>query len=162
MLSNNETTSNNKQSDVNPPQHIFTNTTSSSIMIQDLQSNLNRLDEEESNLLLLKSQLVKIKKITDEKNKKDEMIHILSKRISSLEYEKDIQTKNNHELNNIFTERIETLESLIVEKDLCLLQIEQQMMTSDTKYDTLKKEYDHIVEMNKKETERLRILYRMI
>ena len=133
-------------------QPIFTNI--SSFMIQDLQLNLNRLDEEETNLLLLKSQLVKIKKITDEKNKKDEMINILSKRISILEYEKDIQAKNNHELNSIITERIETLEALIVEKDLCLLQVEQQMMASDTKYDSLKKEYDSLVESNRKEIER--------
>ena len=108
----------------------------SSRLVEEIQQGLRTLDEEEDNLMMLRGQLTKVKKFREEQARKDEIIHTLQNRISSLEYEQEFARKQNVELTEIMTERIATLERSIAERDetekeFAAYQVQAEMIAMD-------------------------------
>lgn len=79
---------------------------------------LKAVDEEEQQLLHLRTQLAKIKKIREEQVKKDSLIIQLEEKIAVLEHEKVTGQRQNTELHEIMSDRIATLESHLQEKEV--------------------------------------------
>lgn len=81
------------------------------------QKNLSSLNDEEDHLLHLRHQLHKVKKIREDQLRKDQYIAALKERIAVLENERQVYGKQNGELQDIMSERINALERLVVEKE---------------------------------------------
>ncbi len=85
--------------------------------LEKIRAGLKVVGEEEQQLLALRHQLNKVKRIREEQIKKDDEIKKLQERIHLLEYEKSTALRQNSELHLIMTERIETLERHLLEKE---------------------------------------------
>jgi predicted nucleic acid-binding Zn-ribbon protein len=85
--------------------------------IEKIRVGLKVVGEEEQQLLALRHQLNKIKRIREEQTKKDEQINKLQEQINLLEYEKATALRQNTELHQIMLERIDTLERHLLEKE---------------------------------------------
>lgn len=84
---------------------------------EKIRVGLKVVGEEEQQLLALRHQLNKIKRIREEQSKKDEQIKKLQEQISLLEYEKATALRQNTEMQQIMAERIDTLEGHLLEKE---------------------------------------------
>ncbi len=89
-----------------------------------MENNLSALNDEERNLLHLRQQLQKIKRVREEQAKKDQYISSLKERISVLETERGLERQHCNELHGIMSDRIVALERYLCEKET----IEQQYM----------------------------------
>lgn len=85
--------------------------------LEKIRAGLKIVGEEEQQLLALRHQLNKVKRIREEQVKKDEQIQKLQEHINLLEYEKATALRQNSELHQIMSERIETLERHLLEKE---------------------------------------------
>ena len=85
--------------------------------IEDLRLGLQYLDNEEENLIILKSHLSKIKKIREEQIRKDSIVEVLQERVAVLEKELLTATRQSAEIQEILTERISFLETSLKGKD---------------------------------------------
>lgn len=85
--------------------------------LEKIRAGLKIVGEEEQQLLALRHQLNKVKRIREEQVKKDEQIQKLQEHINLLEYEKATALRQNSELHQIMSERIETLERHLIEKE---------------------------------------------
>lgn len=90
---------------------------SSRTSVEKIRTGLKVVGEEEQQLLSLRQQLTKIKRIREEQLKKDETIAKLQETITVLEYEKATALRQNTELQEIMSERIHTLERYLQEKE---------------------------------------------
>lgn len=86
-------------------------------MFEDVRVGLQSLDDEEENLIILKSHLAKIKKIREEQIRKDEIITTLKERIAVLENEKVTSNRQSFEIEEILSERISVLEKSLRDKN---------------------------------------------
>jgi hypothetical protein len=84
---------------------------------EKIRVGLKVVGEEEQQLLALRHQLNKIKRIREEQSKKDEQIKKLQEQINLLEYEKATALRQNTEMQQIMAERIDTLEGHLLEKE---------------------------------------------
>ncbi len=117
-------------------------------MIEDVRIGLQSLDDEEENLIILKSHLAKIKKIRDEQIRKDGLIATLKERIAVLENEQVVCNRQSSEMEDILTERISTLENSLrdrneleinyveLQKHVEVLMIQKDRMQSDLDVET--------------------------
>lgn len=94
---------------------MFTSTKSA---IDGLRSGLQSITDEEQELLLLRHQLSKIKKIREEQQKKDALIVALNERVAILEHAAANSSRQSSEVQEIMNERILTLERYAAEKDV--------------------------------------------
>lgn len=120
-----------------------TNTTK---LLEEIQNDMERLTEEENNLLVLKAQIIKIKKIQDEKNKKDELIEVLTKRLSALEHDVEHQHRTNKELCDIMTDRIYELEKTLLQKDHVIEDLELKIVNLEVQCEIVAKDRDGLNE----------------
>jgi hypothetical protein len=120
-----------------------TNTTK---LLEEIQYDMERLTEEENNLLVLKAQIIKIKKIQDEKNKKDELIEVLTKRLSALEHDLEHQHRTNKELCDIMTDRIYELEKTLLQKDHVVEDLELKIINLEVQCEIIAKDRDSLNE----------------
>ena len=120
-----------------------TNTTK---LLEEIQYDMDRLTEEENNLLVLKAQIIKIKKIQDEKNKKDELIEVLTKRLSALEHDLEHQHRTNKELCDIMTDRIYELEKTLLQKDHVVEDLELKIINLEVQCEIIAKDRDSLNE----------------
>jgi hypothetical protein len=86
-------------------------------MLDDIRAGLQSLDDEEENLIILKSHLAKIKKIREDQIRKDELVSTLKDRINVLENELLISNRQSFELQEILSERIMTLENSLKDRN---------------------------------------------
>jgi len=91
--------------------------TDSLAMIEDVRAGLQSLDDEEENLIILKSHLAKIKKIREEQIRKDGLIATLKQRIAVLENEQTAAHRQHFEMEEILSERIAALENQLRDKN---------------------------------------------
>lgn len=114
-------------------------------LIEEIQLDLQSLDEEEDNLLMLKGQLSKLRKIREEQSRKDEMISALKERVTALEKEQLFWQRQNKELQDIMADRISELEKSLQGKD----EIEQQCVYYQAKCMGIQGDYDSILSDHK-------------
>eukprot|EP01031_Cornospumella_fuschlensis_P007223 gene7223-8949_t len=86
--------------------------------IDSLKDGLQSISDEEHQLLMLRNQLTKIKKIREEQHKKDSLIAALKERIAVLEHSLKGSEKQSAEVCEIMRERIVTLERYVSEKEV--------------------------------------------
>ncbi len=86
-------------------------------MLDDIRVGLQSLDDEEENLIILKSHLAKIKKIREDQIRKDELVITLKDRINVLENELTVSNRQSFELQEILSERIMTLENSLKDRN---------------------------------------------
>jgi DNA repair exonuclease SbcCD ATPase subunit len=94
-------------------EYIETNRT----FLENVKSGLRSISQEEQQLLLLRNQLNKIKKIREEQLKKDSLITSLKEKLAIYEHERSSSLRQNSELQEIMSERINTLERHLYEKE---------------------------------------------
>jgi DNA repair exonuclease SbcCD ATPase subunit len=93
--------------------YIETNRT----FLENVKNGLRSISQEEQQLLLLRNQLNKIKKIREEQLKKDSLITSLKEKLAIYEHERSSSLRQNSELQEIMSERINTLERHLYEKE---------------------------------------------
>lgn len=109
--------------------------------MEDLRLGLQYLDNEEENLMILKSHLSKIKKIREEQIRKEGIVEVLHERVAVLEKELTTATRQSTEIQEILTERISFLESSLKGKD-----------ELEVKYAELIRYSEHLSEQNNRLT----------
>ncbi len=82
-----------------------------------MENHFSALNDEERNLLHLRQQLQKIKRVREEQAKKDQYISSLKERISVLETERGVERQHCNELHGIMSDRIVALERYLSEKE---------------------------------------------
>lgn len=82
-----------------------------------IKSGLQLLGDEEEELLQLRQQLQKIKKLREDHVQKDQLITSLQERIGLLEHEKMNAHRQNSELHQIMSDRIQALERFLQDKE---------------------------------------------
>lgn len=114
-------------------------------IVEEIQHDLHKIDEEEGNLLFLRDQLTKVKRFRDEQQRKDDIINTLRQRVSSLENERDFARKQSVELEEIMTDRIAALERSLAERDetekeFAAFQVQAEMVVMER--DSLKRDLE--------------------
>lgn len=89
----------------------------SNVKYEALRMGLQSISEEEQQLLLLRKELNKVKKLREEQKQKDLYIHQLKERIAVLEADREVSNRQNSEIQIIMTERINNLEKYLSEKE---------------------------------------------
>jgi hypothetical protein len=102
---------------------------SSRLATDKIRAGLKLVGEEEENLKALRAQLAKIKKIREEQLKKDELISQLKEKVVILEYDRSSALKQNTDLQEIMSERINTLERYLTEKEVTEKQYQGRIIT---------------------------------
>jgi hypothetical protein len=102
---------------------------SSRLATDKIRAGLKLVGEEEENLKALRAQLAKIKKIREEQLKKDELISQLKEKVVILEYDRLSALKQNTDLQEIMSERINTLERYLTEKEVTEKQYQGRIIT---------------------------------
>lgn len=111
-------------------------------LLDNVRSGLQNINYEEQQLILLRNQLQKIKKIREDQMKKDQLIVSMKEQIAILENEKNIATRQNSEIQKIMSERIMTLERYTLEKE----SIERIYTEKIILFDDIQRERDQIKE----------------
>ena len=108
--------------------------------LQSVRNGLKSISQEEQQLLLLRNQLGKIKRIREEQLKKDQLIASLKEKVSIYEHERSISLKQNVELQEIMSERISTLEQHLQEKE----SLEKSYISKIEVLSSFEKELEHV------------------
>lgn len=93
----------------------------------NVRQGLELLSTEEDQLLKLRQQLGKIKRLREEQQQKDQVIQQLQERVAVLQHEKTTTGQQNSDLYVIMTERIHTLERHLQERDHVERRLEDQI-----------------------------------
>lgn len=118
--------------------------------LEKIRNGLKIVGEEEQQLLALRSQLNKVKRIREEQLKKDEQIKKLEEKINLLEYEKSTALRQNTELHEIMSERIDTLERHLSEKETTeRIHTERLVVLEREVYDKASLEEEVLIERKK-------------
>jgi len=108
--------------------------------LDNICAGLKSISKEEQQLLLLKNQLNKIKRIREEQNKKDSLIAALKEQNALLENEKNAQTRYAHDVQEIMSERIHFLEKTLYDKEVQ----EKSYHEKSLHWDITVKEYEEL------------------
>jgi hypothetical protein len=87
------------------------------ILLENVRDGLKSISHEEQQLLLLRTQLSKIKKIRAEQIQKDNIIASLREKLTIYEFERNTSLRQNSEIQELMSERIATLEQRLMEKE---------------------------------------------
>lgn len=108
--------------------------------LDNICAGLKSISKEEQQLLLLKNQLNKIKKIREEQNKKDLLISNLKEQNALLENERNAQVRYAQDVQEIMSERIHALERALFEKEAQ----EKSFHEKSSSWEITFKEYEEI------------------
>ncbi len=117
---------------------------------ENIRNGLVSINQEEKQLLALRNQLSKIKTIREDQVKKDQLITSLREQIAIYEHERASSTRQNTELHEIMSERIQTLERYLHEKESVEVKYNEMNTTLEVAITEKKQLYEDLM----KETER--------